>query len=84
MDNVSALKSMGFVLPTPAYIFGAILFGVLGFAAYRYGKRSGCAASRWIGLALMFYPYLVSGTLMLYVVGTALCGLIYYLCRSPR
>lgn len=33
---------------------------------------------RWIGLALMLYPYAVSDTRLLYLVGAALCGTIYW------
>lgn len=55
MDTVSQLQSMGLSLPSPAYIFGAILFSLL-------------------GVALMFYPYVVTNTVMLYVVGIALCA----------
>jgi hypothetical protein len=28
----------------------------------------------WLGVALMFYPYAVSGTVALYAVGLALCA----------
>jgi len=77
MDEPNTLSGMGLVLPTPAYIFGAILFGVIGFAAYRYGKRTSRPKVKWTGVALMLYPYAVSGTAMLYVVGVALCLGLY-------
>ena len=41
MDNSSVIQSLGLTLPSPAYIFGAIAFGLIGFVAYRYGKRAG-------------------------------------------
>jgi len=78
MDELNALAGMGLVLPTPAYIFGAILFGLVGFAAYRYGKRTSHPKVKWIGVALMLYPYAISGTAMLYVVGAALCFGMYF------
>jgi hypothetical protein len=31
---------MGFALPEPAYLFGAILFGIIGYAAYQHGKKA--------------------------------------------
>ncbi len=77
MDELKALAGGGLVLPTPAYIFGLILFGLIGFAAYRYGKRTARQKVRWIGVALMLYPYAISGTAMLYVVGFALCLGLY-------
>jgi hypothetical protein len=39
MDQLKTLESLGFTLPSPAYIFGTILFGIIGTAAYRYGKK---------------------------------------------
>ena len=73
METLTALQSLGLELPSPAYIVGAILFGIVGMAAYWYGKRSQQQRTRWWGMALMFYPYAVSRTWMLYAVGAALC-----------
>jgi hypothetical protein len=77
MDELNTLSSLGLALPTPAYLIGAIVFGLIGFAGYRYGKRMERAKVKWIGVALMVYPYAVSGTAMLYVVGAALCAAMY-------
>lgn len=81
MDQLEALEALGFTLPSPAYIFGAILFGVIGIAAYRYGKKTDVAATRWLGIALMLYPYAISETWLLYVVGTGLCAAVYFFSR---
>lgn len=32
---------------------------------------------KWIGIALMLYPYAVSDTLLLYAVGGVLCAGLY-------
>lgn len=77
MDELKALESLGITLPTPAYMISAILFGIVGIAAYRYGKKASLAKPKWIGLALMLYPYAISETWMLYVVGAALCAGLY-------
>jgi hypothetical protein len=77
MDELKALESLGFSLPSPAYLFGAIFFSMAGFAAYRYGKRLGLSAPKWIGGILMFYPYVVSPTWLLYLVGVGLCVTLY-------
>ena len=78
MDTLSTLQSLGLELPSPAYIFGAILFGLIGFAAYRHGRKTGRKPTLWIGVALMLYPYLISPTWLLYGVGAALCaGLVF-------
>lgn len=83
MDNLDnqlkTLESLGFTLPGPAYIAGAILFSILGFAAYRHGKKASLKTFKWLGIALMLYPYAITDTVWLYVVGAALClGLYAY------
>lgn len=74
MDNASVIESLGLTLPGPAYLFGAIVFGLIGFAAYRYGKRAGRSLTEWLGVALMLYPYAIAQTWLLYVVGAVLCA----------
>lgn len=77
MDTQEALKTaeaLGFTLPSPAYIFGAILFGLVGYAAFRMGRKQQRVRAVWIGVALMLYPYLISQTWLLYTVGAALCA----------
>jgi hypothetical protein len=56
MDELKNLQSTGLTLPSPAYLFGAILFGIIGFAAYRYGKKASDGVTKWGGIALMLYP----------------------------
>lgn len=77
MDPQQALKTaeaLGLTLPSPAYIFGAILFGLIGFAAFRMGRKQQRSRAVWIGVALMLYPYLISRTWVLYAVGALLCA----------
>lgn len=54
---------------TPANLFGSLLFSTIGLGAFIYGKKSG----RWqpivLGVALMAYPYFVSQTAVLYLIG---------------
>jgi hypothetical protein len=77
MDTLSAMQSLGLELPSPAYIFGAILFGLIGWGAFRYGRKKGRKLTLWLGVALMIYPYAVSNTWLMYAVGVALCGAIF-------
>lgn len=76
MDELKALQGLGLELPSPAYIAGAILFGLLGCAAFRHGRKQGRRRTVWLGVALMLYPYLVSQTWALYLVGAVLCAAI--------
>jgi hypothetical protein len=78
MNELAALQSLGIELPSPAYIFGAIVFGLIGFAAFRYGRKNERPATKWLGVALMIYPYAVSSTVLLYAVGIALCAGAWY------
>ena len=55
-----------------AYLIGGILFSGIGFVALAYAKKQGRWKTALIGVLLMFYPYFVSGTLMLYGIGVLL------------
>ncbi|MFM9427424.1 MFS family permease [Variovorax sp. GrIS 2.14] len=74
MDDLAALQSLGLELPSPAYIVGAIIFGLVGWVAFRYGRKQKKPRTLWLGVALMLYPYAISRTWMLYAVGVALCA----------
>ncbi|MDO8264531.1 MAG: hypothetical protein Q7T21_15100 [Gallionella sp.] len=77
MDELKNLESFGLVLPSPAYILGAILFGIVGYVAFRRGRKASTSALTWTGIALMMYPYVVPQTWLLWVVGIALSGWLY-------
>ncbi len=77
MDGLATLKSLGITLPSPAYIFGAIVFGIVGLVAFSRGRKTGRPRTKWLGVALMLYPYLVWNTWMLYLAGIALCAWLW-------
>lgn len=77
-QELAALQSLGFTLPSPAYIAGALVFGLIGLVAWRLGRRQERPLTKWLGVALMFYPYLVSNTAWMFVVGAALCAGLWY------
>ena len=77
MDDLNTLDSLGLTLPSPAYLLGAIIFGIIGYAAYRYGKKTYNRNPKWIGIGLMLYPYAVSQTWLLYLIGVGLCAGLY-------
>ncbi|MDE2146280.1 MAG: hypothetical protein KGJ24_06290 [Burkholderiales bacterium] len=77
MDSLSTLQSMGLHLPSPAYLFGAIVFGLVGMVAFRLGRRREQPVTWGLGVALMAYPYVVSNTLVMYLIGAALCAGLY-------
>lgn len=77
MDEIKNLESIGLILPSPFYIVGAILFGIIGYIAFRRGRKTTSAVLTWTGVALMLYPYAVSQTWLLWLVGAGLCGFLY-------
>lgn len=78
MDSLQTLQTLGISLPSPAYIVGAVLFGLIGIAVYRHGKRAGRRRSKWLGVGLMFYPYAITQTWLLYVVGVVLTAGVFF------
>jgi hypothetical protein len=67
------LQSFGLPIPSPAYIAGLLLFGLIGLAAWRHGRKNKLPRPKWIGVALMLYPYVTPQTWLMYLVGAALC-----------
>lgn len=53
-------------------MFAWLVFGLIGMAAFGYGKKQGKAGAMVLGGALMVYPYLVDGALLLWLVGAGL------------
>ena len=78
MDTLRILESLGFTVPTPVYLIGATLFGLVGYLAYRQGKKSSDKTIKWIGIGLMFYPCAISETWLMYAVGATLCIGLYF------
>ena len=69
-------SAFGFELPTPAYLAGMLLFGLVGYAAYRRGRKTERPALTWGGVAMMLYPYAVPQTWLLWLIGT--CASIWF------
>lgn len=78
MGFAEFLQTSGLEIPSAGYILGAVLFGIVGFVAWRHGRRTQLAKPKWIGVALMVYPYATPQTWLMYLVGCALCGWLYF------
>jgi hypothetical protein len=78
MDFLQFLQSFGLEIPSVAYIAGTIVFSIVGIAAWRHGRRAGLPKPKWIGMALMLYSYATPQTWLMYLVGAALCGWLYF------
>lgn len=78
MNKLPALQLPGITLPSPSYLFGAIVFGLIGLVAWRYGRKRQRPLTQWLGVALMFYPYVISSTWLLYAIGALLCAGLFH------
>jgi len=65
-------------MPSGPALFGSLIFGVIGLAAFLYGKRSVLIVPMVMGMALMVFPYFVSSTWLLYTIGFALTVVCWY------
>ncbi len=74
---LAILEELGITLPSRAYWIGALVFSIIGYGGYRYGKKASLRTTKWIGIALMLYPYVVWETWLMYTVGAALCIGLY-------
>jgi len=61
-----------------AKIFACTIFGAIGLVAFLYGKKNKFFQPMIIGGALMAYPYFISGTFFLYLVGIVLTAALYF------
>ena len=77
MNELASLGALGLEMPSPAYIVGAILFGIAGYVAFRRGRKAARPELTWAGVVLMVYPYAVSQTWLLWGVGVGLCCWLY-------
>ena len=74
MDEQELLALLWSMLPTPAYMMMACFFGIVGMLAFYYGRKKARARIKWLGVCLMFYPYLTGSDIRLLIgVGLALC-----------
>ncbi len=79
MNDLKNLQTMGFSWPGPGYIWGALLFGMLGYAAFRRGRKTEDLRLVFSGVALMVFPYLVGQTWLLWTVGAVLSAWVFYI-----
>ena len=77
MQRRAIVPEIMFDFSTPNIIAG-ILFSIVGFVAFSYGKKMGMWKPMSIGLALMGYSWFVPNVWANWIVGTALCVLLWF------
>ena len=61
-----------------ATIAVAVFFGLIGFAAFRYGRKSGEPRPLFLGVALMAYGYFFSNAWLSLAIGIVLTLLLFF------
>ncbi len=65
-------------MPSMSYLIGGIIFTIVGYIAYRHGKKVANSSIKGIGITLMVYPIFVSDDGLLYLIGCGLCTALYF------
>jgi hypothetical protein len=64
---------------TAGVLLWGLLFSCIGLGFLMYGKKQRLVVPLVCGLALMIYPYFVSNTVVLVVIGAVLTAIPYFL-----
>lgn len=59
-------------------ILAGIIFGIIGWGSYSYGKKLELWQPRAIGLALMIYPYFIYNKWLVWIIGVGLLVLLWF------
>lgn len=63
---------------TSSNLFGQLLFSTIGAGAFLYGRKQSLLKPSLLGVALMAFPYFLSETWMIYLVGTILTAALFF------
>lgn len=74
MSGISGMFNLG-----AANLIGGLVFGSIGFVAFFYGKKMNLWKLMFAGIALMVYPYFISGTIAVYAIGIVGSASLYFL-----
>lgn len=61
-----------------AYLFWGMVFSSVGFGYFLYGKKQTRFLAMVCGMGLMIYPFFVSSTGWVIVIGTVLMAIPYF------
>ena len=66
-------------MPSEAVLLWGVVFGSVGLAYFVYGKKQQRFVPLLCGIALMAFPYFISNTVLLVVVGLVLSAAPYFI-----
>lgn len=58
-------------------ILCGVITGLIGWVAFSYGRKQGRVSPMIIGVALMAYPYFITNTILMVVIGVVLTVSLY-------
>lgn len=61
-----------------ASLLWSVVFSAIGLGYFLYGKKQQYLPALICGLILMFYPYFISNTYVLFVVGVVISAVPYF------
>ena len=59
-------------------IAGSLLFSAVGFVAFVYGKKTAKFRVMAMGGVLMFFPYFISDTTLMWLAGAGLTAALFF------
>jgi len=66
-------------MDSSASLLWGLLFGSIGMGYFIYGKRQGRVVALLSGMALMVFPYFVTGWFLIVLIGLVLMALPYFI-----
>jgi len=63
---------------SPAQLFWGLFFGSLGAGYFIYGKKQGRLPPLLAGIALIVFPYFVSNSWLMVLIGTGIAAVPYF------
>ncbi len=82
-EKLREWKGAPYVGSEASLIWG-IIFGAVGLAYFVFGKRQQRFVPLFCGIGLMAFPYFVSNTVLLVIVGLVLSAIPYFLGFEPQ
>ena len=61
----------------PYNLLAGLMFGTIGWGAWRFGRKLDRSYPKLIGVCLMVYPYFVHHKIMIWVVGVVLLVILW-------